>query len=112
MTEHEHTQVPGFRLGRRPPSTKPTLKASTFLRTAAIPTVPNAVDHLGGFEYELGNNQRFGTCGPTSLANYVRLVTSALTGTTVKPTWADIKRLYVRQNPGFNESTGAGDEGV
>lgn len=106
----EHVKVPGARLGLRPPSGKPTLKASLFLK--AIPTVPNAVDHLIGFTYELGRNSEFGTCGPTSLANYIRLVTTALTGTTVGATWDDIKRLYVRQNPDFDERTGAGDQGV
>jgi hypothetical protein len=58
----EHVQVPGARLGRRPASDKPTLKAQHFLK--AVPQVPSHADHLDGFEYDLGRNDRYGTCGP------------------------------------------------
>jgi hypothetical protein len=54
----------------------------------------------------------YGTCGPYLAENYVRLVTTALAGSTVEPTWEDIRALYVRQNPDFDERTGAGDDGV
>jgi hypothetical protein len=106
----EQIQVPGLRLGRRPASDKPTLKASAFLRVAAaLPTVPDTVDHLSGVEYGLYENQRFGTCGPTSLANLVRMVSTKF-GAPRVPSWEDVKTLYKRQNPGFDENKPGGGE--
>jgi hypothetical protein len=100
-----------LKLGRRAPSGKPTLKASRFL-TSVVPDHPAQVDHLAGGTWEMGKNDVYGTCGPVSLANYVRMVSRSLSGAQRNPTWADIRALYVRQNPTFDERTGAGDDGV
>jgi hypothetical protein len=61
----------------------------------------------------LYENDRFGDCGPTSVANSRRLITQALTGTMTAPTQNDVFDLYKRSgNPDFNPTTGAGDNGV
>lgn len=106
----EHIRMEGLRLGRKPPSDKPTLKLGQFFRVKALPAVPEAVDHLAGVTYDLGRNTEFGTCGPTSLANYVRMVTAKLTGTVREPRWEDIAALYRWQNPGFDPNLPGGGE--
>jgi hypothetical protein len=98
----EQIKIEGLRLGKRPTSDKPTLKVSAFLRAArALPTVPEQVDHLSGVDYGLYYNDVAGTCGPTSLANYVRMV-SAKFGAPRVPSWEVVQALYRMQNPGFD----------
>jgi hypothetical protein len=92
-----------FKLGKLDPSNKPALMLREIL-TGTVPSVPTFVDHFSqATGWELGDNDRFGTCGPTSVANHRRLVTSALLGSEQAPALADIFDLYRRSgNPNFN----------
>lgn len=96
---------PGVKLGKRDPIQKPALLLRDIL-TGTTPPVPTFVDHFAqATGWELGNNDRFGTCGPTSVANHRRLVTSALLGSEQAPSLDDIFDLYRRSgNPHFNPS--------
>lgn len=112
---HLETAIfPGQRLGLRPrdPS-RPVLKLANYL-TGVVPTYPPAVDYFQRVPtWLLGQNDRFGTCGPTSLANLQLLVTTWLGDAPVRATDNDIFDLYRRSgNPQFNPATGAGDNGV
>ena len=102
--------VEGMRLGKRAPSNKPALMLADFL-TGVLPVIPATADHFVGMpSWELGRNNEFGTCGPTSVANSRRLVTFGLTGVMEAPTFADIADLYRRSgNPGFNPDLNSGD---
>lgn len=101
------------KLGLRPATPARTrLKLRNFL-TGRVPPVPPAADHLSGLAFGLYQNDRFGVCGPVSLANFVRMATAKLTGTMVVPSQADVFDLYRRSgNPNFNPNTGADDNGV
>jgi len=103
----------GRRLGRRPPKRAPSLKLAPLL-TGAPPPVPVAADHFGQVsDWGLYGNDRFGVCGPVSVANYVKMVTRYLTGTEVSVTQSDVFDLYRRSgNPDFDPVTDADDNGV
>jgi hypothetical protein len=106
----ENLTVPGMRLGKRAPSNKPALMLTDFL-TGLVPAVPVTADHFAGVSsWDLGRNDAFGTCGPTSVANSLRLVTYGLTGMMYSVTFNDIADLYRRSgNPSFNPNLPAGD---
>lgn len=106
----ERTVHPSRRLGRRPPTHAPALRFASFW-TGAIPAHPTAADHLGQVsEWELGGNDQFGTCGPTSVANMRRQVVAYLAPGGTLPTLEDIYDLYRRSgNPGFNPNLPADD---
>jgi hypothetical protein len=102
-------------LGRRSPSGRPVLRLASFLRSSeAQLAIPPTADHFGRVVYGLDRNNEFGTCGPTSLDNLGRLLSSALGGLQKNASWADVKTLYMRQNPQFDENDpgGPGDAGV
>jgi len=108
---HDH---PHRKLGRRPPSRRVALEIGHYL-TGKIPEHPKRVDHFAhpGLSFGLYNNDRFGVCGPTSVANHRRLVTSWLSPSMRVPTQDDVDDLYRRSgNPDFNPDTGADDNGV
>src|SRR5438552_1440553 len=106
---HDHEE---FKLGRRPPKGAPSLKLSSIL-TGGIPPHPPTADHFGKLQFGLYQNDRFGDCGPTSVANLVRLVTGGLLVTEVQPSLNDVFDLYGRSgNPNFDPATGADDNGV
>jgi hypothetical protein len=107
MTEN---QIAGMRLGKRPPVNKPALMLADFL-TGVVPVVPVAADHFVGIpSWELGRNNEFGTCGPTSVANSLRLITYGLTGKMMVVSFCDIADLYRRSgNPRFNPDLLEGD---
>jgi hypothetical protein len=116
-TEHGFQAHRGTRaLGTRPPKNAPalTLSIEGGTLTGVVPDAPAAVDHFAGIRaWHLGGNDRFGTCGPVSVANQRRLVTGYLT--TQAGWYADEKiyDLYRRSgNPGFDPATGADDNGV
>jgi hypothetical protein len=111
---HPSVVLPGKRLGLRPKvdHDRPVLRLASYLKATRLPEHPVEVDHLGSIRFGLDKNDKFGTCGPTSLDNLRRLVTALLLGEQKDATWEDVKALYVLQNPGFDEETGAGDEGV
>lgn len=107
------TDFSTFALGKREPSQKRALMLADLL-TGVVPATPTAVDHFAKVpDWDLGRNDQFGTCGPTSVANSLRLVTKDLTGTMVTVTFDDIADLYRRSgNPKFDPATGADDNGV
>ena len=107
---HAHPQ---YKLGRRPPSNKPSLRLGDFLIAKAAPAHPATGDHFGTLEFGLYENDKYGDCGPTSVANLVRLVSGGLLGAEVKPSQDDVFDLYRRSgNPKFDPKTDADDNGV
>lgn len=101
-----------YALGRRTPKNAPALELGPLL-TGALPPVPVAVDHFKDATFGLYGNDQYGDCGPTSVANLVRLVSKALTGTQVTPSQDDVFDLYRRSgNPNFDPTTDADDNGV
>lgn len=97
-----------YKLGRQPPSNKPALMLKDVL-TGTPPTHPATADHFRSFSFGLYQNDQYGDCGPTSVANLVRLVTGGLLGSEIQPTQADVFDLYKRSgNPNFP----ADDNGV
>jgi len=106
---HAH---PTRKTGLRPPTGRPALRLAEFL-TGTVPAHPTAADHLGAVAYGMYQNDRFGVCGPTSVANLRRLVTTGLTGATQAPSQDDVFDLYRRSgNPDFDPVTGVDDNGV
>ncbi|MCM3884170.1 hypothetical protein [Frankia sp. R82] len=106
---HAH---PTRKTGLRPPTRRAALRIGRYL-TGVVPAHPSAADHLGHLEYGLYANDRYGDCGPTSVANLRRVVTAGLTGTMQAPSQDDVFDLYRRSgNPGFDPATGADDNGV
>ncbi len=107
---HDH---PTRKLGRRPPSNKPALMLGQFLKAGVAPAHPATGDHFKQLPFGLYENDKFGDCGPTSVANLVRLVSGGLTGTEVQPSQDDVFDLYRRSgNPNFDPATDADDNGV
>jgi hypothetical protein len=103
---------PTRKLGRRPPSNKPALRLGDIL-TGVVPAHPATADHFRQLPFGLYANDKYGDCGPTSVANLVRLVSGGLLGTEVQPSQDDVFDLYRRSgNPNFNPQTGADDNGV
>ena len=100
------------KLGRRPPSNKPALMLGDIL-TGVAPAHPATADHFGSLAFGLYANDKYGDCGPTSVANLVRLVTGGLLGAEVQPSQDDVFDLYRRSgNPNFDPKTDADDNGV
>jgi len=113
MTTNEFTVVPGKRLGRLPASFRASLNISNYL-TGEVPSRPATADHISSVPvWNLGGNNQFSTCGPTSVANYITSVYKYLTGLNVTVADEHIYALYrLAGNPLFNPVTGAGDNGV
>lgn len=102
-----------MKLGLRPPDrSKPRLRLANFL-TGVVPAHPASADYLAGLQFGLYGNDRYGDCGPVSVANSRREVTARLSGRMVAPTQDDVFDLYRRSgNPQFDPATGADDNGV
>ena len=100
-------------LGLLPPKNAPALRLAL---TGTVPAHPTAADHLSAVPaWGLYGNDRYGVCGPTSVANYIRLVTRYLTGAELDVTQDDVFDLYRRSgNPNFDPADpgGPGDGGV
>jgi len=112
---HELAPVPGLRLGLRPTDPARLEAAMTLpLRTGFTPPHPLAADHITAVRrWVLGGNDQFGTCGPTSVANYLVLLHWYLTGELISVTDEAVFALYrASGNPDFDPATGAGDNGV
>jgi hypothetical protein len=79
--------------------------------TGVVPAVPASADHLKQeLQWETGQNYRYGTCGPTSVANLRRLLTTAFNLNTPVPTTQDVFDLYKRSgNPNFNPDLSESD---
>lgn len=108
---HAH---PNRKLGRRPPKRAARLELGRYL-TGVCPPHPSHEDHIDrpGLAFGLYENDRFGDCGPTSVANLRRLVTAWLTGAMHSPSQDAVFDLYRRSgNPNFDPQTDADDNGV
>jgi hypothetical protein len=107
---HDH---PGLKLGLQPPDhSREALLLEDYL-TGVVPAHPTNIDYLAGVEFGLYGNDRWGVCGPVSVANSRREVTVRLTGRMAAPSQNDVFDLYRRSgNPNFNPSTRADDNGV
>lgn len=102
------------KLGRRAPKNAPALRLSQFL-SGTVPAHPASADNLSKATYGLYDNDTYGDCGPTSVANQRRQVTKYLTGEQHEPTQNDVFDLYRRSgNPTFDpaDPEGPGDQGV
>jgi hypothetical protein len=102
--------VSQYKLGRRPHD--PTRKAIELehLLTGELPPVPPSVDYQAGLTFGLYKNSTFGICGPTSVANFCRLVSARLTGKMVVPTQEDVNKLYRESgNPNFDPNLSPDD---
>jgi hypothetical protein len=90
----------------------PHLKLADFL-TGVVPAHPASVDYLKGITFGMYGNDRWGVCGPASVANSRREITARLKGQMVAPSQDDVFDLYRRSgNPNFDPNTGADDNGV
>lgn len=92
---------------------RPALMLAPLL-TGVVPEVPTSADHITGVpDWELGDNDRFGTCGPTSVANGRRMTTYMLTGNMDAVALEDVFDLYRRSgNANFNPADPWDDNGV
>jgi hypothetical protein len=111
----ETAHVPGRRLGfRRADPERPLLQLHEFLTGAPVPAHAAASDHFGQVsDWGLYDNDQFGDCGPTSVANSRKLVTRYLAGAEQSPSQDDVFDLYRRSgNPQFDPATDADDNGV
>ncbi len=107
---HEH---PSLKLGLKPADhRRKALSLGDFL-TGVVPAHPASVDYFAGITFGMYGNDKYGVCGPTSVANSRREITSRLSGTMKAPSQDDVFDLYKRSgNPNFNPTTGADDNGV
>jgi hypothetical protein len=104
---HDH---PTLKLGLRPAT---PAKQRLRLRDYLLPAHPVSVNYLSGVQFGMYANDRFGVCGPTSVANSRRLITAKLKGQMQAPSQDDVFDLYRRSgNPNFNPATGQDDNGV
>lgn len=89
-------------LGKREPLPDKVALMMRDILTGVVPEVPVAADHLAAVpNWELGRNDQYGTCGPTSVANLVRLLNAYL-GSSRQVTTEDVIDLYRRSgNPNF-----------
>lgn len=112
-THTDHLAAPHRALGLRPPTNQPALMLAPLL-TGVVPGHPTVADHFGRIaNWTLGANDRFATCGPTSVANLLRIIFKYLLGQDVAITNSAIFDLYRRSgNPDFDPRTGADDNGV
>lgn len=110
----EVARHPFRRLGRRPADPERFARTVTLKLTGHVPAHPLVADHLSQVSgWVLGSNDRFGTCGPTSVANLCVLTWKYLLGEDITVTDDAVFDLYRRSgNPDFDPATGAGDNGV
>lgn len=107
-----NTTVPRpLKLGLKPPTNNPALKLGDIL-TGTIPAHPAIADHFKGRTFGLYENDRYSDCGPTGVANHLRMVSGAMLGAEIIPSQQDVFDLYRTQNPSFNPTTGTDDDGV
>jgi hypothetical protein len=102
-----------YKLGLLPPKGAPSIKFSAIW-TGKIPDHPAKADHFAKVnDWGLYENDKFGVCGPTSVANQVKLETAYQSDAEISPTQDDVFDLYRRSgNPNFDPATGADDNGV
>jgi len=85
-----------------------------FVAGAIDIVAPASADHITGVPaWNMGANNRFGTCGPTSVANYLTMAYWNLTQEAVTVTDDAVFALYrASGNSQFNPETDANDNGV
>lgn len=105
---------PTKKLGRRPSDPTRLRRMIRLKLTGILPPIPVTADHLSAVrQWMLGANDQFGTCGPTSVANFLVMVYKVLTDEDITVTDNDVFDLYRRSgNPNFDPNTGADDNGV
>lgn len=107
---HAH---PTRKLGKRPPLAGRRALMLRDVLTGAVPEHPPTADYLLGIEFGMYGNDRYGDCGPTSIANLRRMTTYDLTGVMQAPSQDDVFDLYSRSTtPPFDPHTGENDTGV
>lgn len=114
-TNNENFRFTGRRLGLIPNQGRPVIKFGTLFHPAAFNfPVPKADDHIKGVPaWNMGGNDKYGTCGPTSLANYMTMCYWNLLGVQVTVSDDSVFNLYrASGNPNFNPVTDADDNGV
>jgi hypothetical protein len=96
--------VPGRQLGRNPTDPARLARTVRLRLTGAVPAHPLVADHLSAvLNWMLGGNNRFGTCGPTYVANYCVLLWKYLLGEDITVTDDAVFDLYRRSgNPDFD----------
>lgn len=111
---NEEMLVDGKRLGLLPDQGLARIEFGRvfYPRAESIP-IPNADDHIASVPaWNMGGNDRYSTCGPTSLANFLTMVYWNLLSEQVTVTDQAVFNLYRQVNPDFNPDTGQGDRGV
>jgi hypothetical protein len=111
----ENMTVPGKRLGRKPASHTEALSFRDYLVASnKLTPIPGADNHLSAVPvWNMGGNNQFSTCGPTSAANFTTMTLRYLASQAVTVADDDIFTLYrYAGNPDFNPATGADDNGV
>jgi hypothetical protein len=109
---NENHVVDGQRLGLLPNQGRPAIPISWAFKPAVVDfPLPATADHISSVPaWNLGANNQYGTCGPTSLANYITMVYWNLLGQQVVVTDQAIFNLYAASgNAGFPPSP---DNGV
>lgn len=93
-------------LGKKPPANRVSLRMKDLL--TGVPATPVAADNFSRVrKWHLGENDRYGTCGPTYVANSLLLTTTYLSNTPVYVSDDDIIDLYRRSgNPNFPRQDG------
>src|SRR5882762_10015824 len=106
--------VPGMRLGLRPSDPDKSYLDFSRFWLGTIPSHPTSANNMASVsDWGMYGNDKFGTCGPACVSNFIKYLTKDLTGTEVSPSLNDTYDLYKRSgNPTFNPATGAGDNGV
>jgi hypothetical protein len=99
---HRLAGVP--KLGRRPSDPDRLRRMIPLRLTGVMPLYPATADHMALIaRWMLGSNDRFGTCGPTAVANFVVMVWKYCLGLDVTVSDAAVFDLYKRSgNPDFD----------
>jgi hypothetical protein len=92
------------KLGRKKADPARLRRVLTLELTGVLPVVPLTSDHLSlVVRWLLGANDRFGTCGPTSVANFVKMVWKYCLGENISVSDDAVFDLYRRSgNPNFD----------
>jgi len=96
------------KLGRNVPTNAPAIMYASFKGAKIV--IPKPLPFILNLQkiktWILGDNDKFGVCGPVSIANFLNLLG-------ISVTQEDIFDLYRRSgNPDFDPATGADDNGV